>query len=144
MPVKFPEKLPFFDWPVPSMPAAPFQGCHALGRGDFFASPLAGEVTPEGPEGGSFLHRVPPRGVCDFLNGQKVTKEPPGGGCNRQAAPASMPSTPWTPVYGESSLSSSATTGGRKSVWLVPSPSRPAALGRGKFLSVPLYGPAWF
>ena len=39
-------------------------------------------------------------GACDFLDGQKVTKEPPGGGCNRQAAPASMPSTPWTPVYG--------------------------------------------
>ena len=51
---------------------------------------------------------------------------------------------PLDPCLREFSLLTSATTGGRKSVWLVPSPSGPAALGRGKFLSVPLRSPPGF
>ena len=66
MPVKFLEKLPFFDWPVPSMPAAPFQGCHALGRGDFFASPLAGRWPQRDRRGAPFYIGFRPGGCVTF------------------------------------------------------------------------------
>ena len=58
-----------------------------------------------GPLGGSFHRKsFAAPAASSFLHGQKGTKEPPRGvgaiGRNGVAAPASMPPTPWTPIYG--------------------------------------------
>ena len=77
-----------------------------------------------GPLGGSFHRKsFAAPAASSFLHGQKGTKEPPRGvgaiGRNGVAAPASMPPTPWTPVYGGYPLGQAEHFRRAKSEWLV-------------------------
>ena len=68
-----------------------------VGRDDLGAP--ARSVPNFAAKDGSFFSRARSPAASDFLDGQKVTKEPPGGEL-RMAAPRPYSPTPWTPIYG--------------------------------------------